>query len=495
MAEILLTTLNSRYSHASFGLRYLRANAGAHRARTQIVEFTIHQPPLEIVERLLAEKPALIGFGVYIWNVRETTQIIGLLKRLRPEITVVIGGPEVSFEYEETPIFALADHLVTGEGDHAFRELLDALAAGQKPPKVIAAAPPEPASLALPYDEYTDEDLRNRLIYVEASRGCPFTCEFCLSSLEVPVRAFPLEPFLAALDRLLVRGARAFKFVDRTFNLNVKISAAILRFCLARYREGFELHFEMIPDRLPGELRELVTAFPPGAVQFEIGIQTLTEEVMALISRRQNLVKTAENLAFLTGETTIHIHADLIFGLPGETLATFASSFNRLFAMRPGEIQLGILKRLRGAPISRHTEGYGLKFSPEPPYEILETSTVPFEQMQRMKRFARYFELYHNSGNFTESLRELFGLGGGANPFEAFLGFADFLYAKTGQTHQFGRVRLYELLFEYLTGQGVAPQLLAQQMLRDYDRQTVRKERLEFLRPHVPAGPLVAQPA
>jgi hypothetical protein len=297
----------------------------------------------------------------------------------------------------------------------------------------------------------------------------------------------------------LERGARAFKFVDRTFNLNIKTSLAIIEFCLANYRPGFELHFEMIPDRLPTELRGIIGRFPPGAVQFEVGVQTLTPEVSARISRKQNVAKLAENFLFLREHTGIHVHADLIFGLPGETIDTFGDSFNRLLAMQPGEIQMGILKRLRGTPISRHTAEFEMVYSPRSPYEILQSKTVPFHDMQRMKRFARYFELFHNSGQFEESLRSLFdstklpGLSGERNPFLAFLTFSDWLFAKTNQTHQFGLPRLYQLLLQFLTEeQGLDPVPLAQAMLRDYDRKAVRKERLEFLRPYVPAGPLVA---
>ena len=492
--KIVLATLNARYSHASFGLRYLLANLGEWRAAAVLREFTINQPRMEIVEQLLADDPEILGFGVYIWNVIETTEVIAHLRLLKPSLKIIIGGPEVSYEYEGTEIFALADHLIPGEADVAFRELISALAAGQTPPKVVSAALPEPAAIEMPYREYTDEDLKNRLIYVEASRGCPFSCEFCLSSLDIPVRAFPLEPFLQELQILLDRGARAFKFVDRTFNLNVKSSLSIINFCLDRFRPGFELHFEMIPDRLPLELREVIGRFPAGAVQFEVGVQSLTPGVTERISRKQNVAKLEENFRFLREHTGIHVHADLIFGLPGETLETFGDSFNRLLAMQPGEIQMGILKRLRGTPISRHTVEFEMVYSPRPPYEIMQSKLVPFPVMQRMKRFARYFELYHNSGNFEESLRHLFfGGAGHAEPFQAFLAFSDWLYAHTAQTHQFGLPRLYQLLMTFLTEeQGKEPASIAQAMLRDYDRKQIRKERLEFLRPYVPAGPLVA---
>jgi radical SAM superfamily enzyme YgiQ (UPF0313 family) len=362
--RIVLATLNAKYSHASFGLRYLMANLGPYRQLATLREFTIEQQPLTIVEELLAEEPTLIGFGVYIWNIAETTQVVALLRTLRPDLRIVIGGPEVSFEYEDTEIFRLCDHLIIGEGDVAFRELVADLSDGKTREKVVRPALPDITALRLPYDEYTDRDLRERMLYVEASRGCPFQCEFCLSSLDERVRAFPLDTFLAALKQLLDRGARGFKFVDRTFNLNIRTSVAILEFCLANYRPGFELHFEMIPDRLPVELRALLSQFPSGAVQLEIGIQTFDKAVLKNISRAQNFERLENNLRFLREETGVHVHSDLIFGLPGETVESFATGFDQLIAMKPGEIQIGFLKRLRGTPIIRHTESSALRFSP-----------------------------------------------------------------------------------------------------------------------------------
>ncbi len=226
------------------------------------------------------------------------------------------------------------------------------------------------------------------MIYVEASRGCPFSCEFCLSSLDVPVRNVPLAPFLAEMQRLLDRGVSQFKFVDRTFNLNLNVSRSILQFFLERYRPGLFLHFEMIPDRLPEPLRELIRQFPPGALQFEVGIQTFDEQVAQRISRRQDNQKLAENLRFLREETGVHVHADLIVGLPGETLESFAAGFDRLVALGPQEIQVGLLKRLRGTPIVRHDSPNGPWSTARTPlpYEVLQTRGHRFSQ--RMQRAA-----------------------------------------------------------------------------------------------------------
>ena len=296
----------------------------------------------------------------------------------------------------------------------------------------MVAEIPDLAQLALPYGCYTDEDVAHRVIYVEASRGCPFTCEFCLSSLDVPVRQFPLALLLAELERLLERGVRQFKFVDRTFNLNIAASKAILQFFLERWRPGMFVHFEMIPDRLPESLREVIAQFPPGALQFEVGVQTFNEAVSKNISRRQDYGRLEENFRFLRGQTGVHVHADLIVGLPGETLESFAAGFDRLVALGPQEIQVGILKRLRGTPIVRHDQPWQMVYSPHPPYEILRNNLLDFPALQRLRRFARHWDLVGNSGNFIETTPLIWS--GGASPFASFMKWSDWLHARSGQT-------------------------------------------------------------
>lgn len=450
MSQIVLATLNARYIHSAFGLRYLKANLGSLEGECGILEFDIGQRPLDICEKILGQDPKIVGFGVYIWNAVQTLQVLKILRRVAPQLKVILGGPEVSYETEEQEICRLADFVVCGEADIIFRTLCEQLLNGEEPEQRILRAPiPETSALSLPYRLYTDKDIESRLIYVEASRGCPFTCEFCLSSLEIPVRQFDVEIFLSEMRRLFDRGVRHFKFVDRTFNLNLRISTRILEFFLELYEPGLFVHFEMVPDRLPQQLRELILRFPKGALQFEVGIQSFNPEVGINISRRQDFTKLADNLTFLKQQTGVHVHADLIVGLPGESLDSFAAGFNRLVALGPQEIQVGILKRLRGTPISRHVEKFRLVFNPDPPYELLSNSELDFATMQRLSRFARYWDLVANSGNFVETTRLLLAHGAGA--FESFLAFSDWLYAKTGARHAFALKALAELLYEYLT--------------------------------------------
>lgn len=480
MSEIVLTTLNARYQHSAFGLRYLMANLGELRARAEVVEFTISEAPAEILAAILERGPRIVGLGVYIWNVDQVTRVVADLKRLRPEIVVVIGGPEVSYDVDNLRIAELADYVIQGEADHAFREVCGRILDGDAPAeRVIKAEVPVVGGLSLPYSLYSDRDIAERVIYVEASRGCPFSCEFCLSALDVPVRMFARDEFLAAMQSLLDRGARWFKFVDRTFNLNVREGRAVLEFFLERYVPGMFLHFEMIPDRLPNELKEVIRKFPEGALQFEIGIQTFNEEIADLISRRQDNLKVAENFRFLTGETGVHIHADLIFGLPGETLESFAAGFDRLVEMGPHEIQVGLLKRLRGTPIVRHDDAFQMQYSAAAPYEILQTRDVPFEVVQRVRRFAQLWDRVANRGHFMETLPRLWQ---GTSAFGAFLRFSDALFEANGRSHSISRNRLAESLFRHLTETlGQAAEEVAGSLWRDFQR-SGRTDKPSYLR-------------
>jgi radical SAM superfamily enzyme YgiQ (UPF0313 family) len=489
--DIVLTTFNARYAHASFGLRYLLANLGSLQERAVILEFEISQRPIDALEIILSRNPKIVGIGVYIWNATLSTQLVAELKRLRPDVIVVVGGPEVSYETDQQEICRLADYVVTGEADLTFAALCEKLLAGSRPlMKVIAAELPHYKAadgiggkrLLLPYDLYTDEDIQQRVVYVEASRGCPFKCEFCLSSLDVSVRNVELPEFLSAMDRLLERGLLQFKFVDRTFNLNLNFSRSILEFFLARLRPGLFLHFEMIPDRLPEGLRELIRQFPPGVLQFEVGIQTFNPEVAAFISRRQDYARLDDNLRFLRSQTGVHVHADLIVGLPGEDVASFGRGFDQLVRLGPQEIQVGILKRLRGTPIVRHDQAWGMVYSPHPPYEILQTRLVDFATMQKMRRFARYWDLIANSGNFVATTPLVWG---DESPFEWFFRLSDWVFVRAGKSHAISLHRLMELMLEFLSTQrGLDRVIAAQAIWQDYQRGG-RSDRPGFLAPYV----------
>jgi len=501
--RIVLVTLNARYIHASLGLRYLLANLDRHggaglRDVAQLREYTISRPAQEVVADLLAtlgdatDAVQIVGFGVYIWNVTQTLAVLRLLKAARPDIKIVLGGPEVSHETNQQPITSLADFVITGWGDVSFAKLCRALIHGPQPlMKLMAGEQPDLAEITLPYAEYSDTDLAHRLLYVEASRGCPFKCEFCLSSLDKTAWAFEQERVLTALDGLYQRGARNFKFVDRTFNLKVEHSVRILQFFLDRLpapgapaSEQLFLHFEVIPDHLPERLKAMLTQFPPGVLQLEVGVQSFNTEVQHTISRRQDNAATEANLRWLLTHTHAHIHADLILGLPGETLPSFAEGFDALLVIGPHEIQLGILKRLRGAPVARHSDVHGMVYDPEPPYTVQHTGVVDADTVQRFTRMVRYWDLLANSGRFAQTLvlllqtppADVMGALGGheaeraaaqTSPFWRFWLLSDWLWLRLGSTHKLTPELLVDTLFAYLS-QRLPPETVRQALLADY---------------------------
>jgi radical SAM superfamily enzyme YgiQ (UPF0313 family) len=476
--KIVLTTLNSRYMHTAFGLRYLYANLGELQASACIEEFTIQNRAIDIAEKLLQHRPTVIGFGVYIWNVAEVTKTVELLKQIAPEIAIVLGGPEVSHLPDKPAVVDIADYVVMGAAEKSFAELCQLILSGNKPLlKEIQSDELPLDQLKLPYGYYSDDDIKNRLLYVEASRGCPFKCEFCLSSLDKTSKPFELSVFLDEMDKLHQRGARNFKFIDRTFNLKVSSSIAILEFFLQRMTDDLYLHFEVVPDNLPDRLKVVIQKFPYHTLQFEVGVQTFDENIQALISRKQNNIKTCENLRWLRDSTHAYIHADLIFGLPSDTLDNFAKSFDQLFDLNPHEIQLGILKRLRGVPLNRYNEEYQLRYNPEAPYNILCTRDIDFETMQRVNRFARYWDMIANSGRFKETLSLMLD----DSPFESFMRLSDALYQAAGSTWKISLQRQFVLIFEILKSRAeFSGSALFAAMQNDYAR-TGEKASLDLL--------------
>ncbi|MBL8918756.1 MAG: DUF4080 domain-containing protein [Myxococcaceae bacterium] len=411
----------------------------------------------------------LIGLGVYLWNVEETLAVVRVLRVLRPEVVIVLGGPEVSHETRGQPIVELADHVICGEADLAFAALCRQRLAGEVPAKVLTPAPPDLSRIELPWSEYSDDDLANRVLYVEASRGCPYRCEFCLSSLDDEVRVFPEGPFFAAMETLLRRGARHFKFVDRTFNLDVKQSLRILEFFQSRLTPGLFLHFELVPDRLPGPLREVIRRFPPGVLQLEVGVQTLNPETEALVSRRQDHAKLEDNLRFLAQHTSAHVHVDLIVGLPGEDLASFARGFDALVKLRPQELQVGLLKRLKGTPIARREASHGLVYSPLPPFEILRTAALSFDELNQLRRFARTWDAWGNSGHFVLTMRRV--LDEAPSAFGVVQRLSEHLRARDVGSSGVALTRRFQLLFGFLTeALGWERTLAAESLFEDYRR-------------------------
>lgn len=503
----MLGVLNARYSHTALGVRYLQANMGKLGEQLVVEEFLIQDDPQRVVERILAHGPRVVALSMSIWNVTPTARVIALLKRVNPSLRIVLGGPEVRFA--EASLYG-ADVIIRGEGEIAFPRVCEQLLAGEDVPALVDGGLPSLAQINLPYDQYTDEDIRQRIVYVESSRGCPFRCEFCLSSRDKEVRAFPLKTLLPAFERLIHRGCRCFKFIDRTFNLDPDTCQQLLDFFHARWprdesghligpthsrqveqgverNESFFLHFEVVPDRFDEELLASLARFPAGGVQLEIGVQTLDPAVGERIRRRVDEDTTRRTLARLKERTGVHVHADLIVGLPGEDAAGFGRSFDALRAMGPDEIQVGILKLLPGAPIARHSDAYGLVFNPEPPYDILQSACIDFSRMQELKRFARYYDMFANSGNFTSALDALVAHHPAGSAFAAFDAFAAWLFNRAEQDHAISQQRQYAFLLDYLTEvTALRREAAAKLLIADFLCKGIMRYLPESLRPFAP---------
>ncbi|MDZ7818580.1 MAG: DUF4080 domain-containing protein [Aliarcobacter sp.] len=462
MKNIILTTLNARYSHTSLGLRYLIANLKELKPQAEILEFVINSSVQTIAEQILEKKPKIIGIGVYIWNAFDIGELVKTIKKVSPETIVVLGGPEVSF----LPLrvnFDMADYIICGEGEVTFYTLCKEILEGTcTQARVINSPKVDFESIVLPYDDYTDFDIKNRHVYVENARGCPFECEFCLSSIETKMRYLDINIFLDEIEKLWIRGARNFKFIDRTFNIKISYAKAILNYFLAKEEEYF-LHFEVIPDNFPEELRDLIKQFKKGCLQLEVGIQTLNLDVAKEIHRNLKIDKIKDNLEFLSTQTHAHMHIDLIIGLPSESIESFGRNLNQLYTLSTGEIQVGILKKLSGTTLARHDKVYGMVYNDSPPYDILKNDLISFEKMQEMKRFARFWDIVYNSGNFQKTTTLLFSDG---KVYENFSDFSKWLYKRSESTYKISLDRIAQFLFEYLSV-SYGEELVANTILQD----------------------------
>jgi len=447
LSDIILTTLNGRYSHSSIALRYLYANLVELQKKTEILEFVINENIQEIALNLLQYNPKIIGIGVYIWNASDVEELVHILKKVSPETIIVLGGPEVSY----LPIrvnLDPADYIIQGEGEEQFYTLCkDILNSNTPKQRIFPAKMVDINNIKLPYEYYNNTDIDTRHIYVEASRGCPYMCEFCLSSIDKKVREFNIEILLNEFQNLWNKGARDFKFIDRTFNLNINNAMRILDFFLEK-DEPFTTHFEVIPDNFPEPLKEKIKLFPKHSLQLEVGIQTLKKDIAKNIKRNLNIPKIEKNIVFLETQTNAHIHLDLIIGLPGESLESFGENLDKLCKISTSEIQVGILKKLSGTTLDRHDIQYGMVYTDIPPYDILCNNMISFHQMQHMKKFARYWDIVYNSGNFTNAFKLMTK---NRSVYKSFYSLTSFIYNNTYSTWKISLDRMAQFLFDFMT--------------------------------------------
>lgn len=408
LPSIVLAAINARYTHTSLGARCLLASMDVTlQSKTHLMEFNIGQTAADIVADIIAFQPGIVGMGVFIWNRNIIEAVVASLRECHSPPAIILGGPEITYD-PDSRLAQSADVVIRGEAEHHWAGTCRSLLAGRPVQHDLHATPFDLADVPIPDRFYSSHDLQKRHIYIETSRGCPLHCAFCLSSIDKGVRYYPEHKVTEALERLLQRGGRQFRFVDRSFNLGGARSERLLDFFLERQTDDLRLHFEMTPDGLRSHgLRLRLQQFAPGILHLEAGIQSFNPTVLANVQRPTNIEAAAEGLAWLTRETGAIVHADLIAGLPGESLESFIDGFNRLYRSGPHEIQVGILKRLHGTPLAQQAKALGLRFRTSPPYDIIETPDMCPGTLLSIRRFAAHWDRVVNRQHFPKTVKRL----------------------------------------------------------------------------------------
>ena len=420
--KTVVATLNAKYIHSSLAMRLLYV---ANKEKQDICfrEFTIKEDVSKIAVEIAALQCDIIGLGVYIWNVKQSRQLVCELKRLAPKSIIVLGGPEVSYE----PEFFLqnwpVDYIISGEGEFVLGELITALKTGESTSsisglsfaghistKTAQADIEKLTSLESPYQLPEDKDhFTHRLIYFETSRGCPYQCQYCLSSLEKGVRYFSPNYIEENLSYLIRNGAKQIKFLDRTFNLNKARTRRIFDFLIANYRPGLSCQFEVYADMLTDDIIDYLNEkLPTDFFRFEIGIQSVHEPTNAAVKRKQDIKLLTANIRKLLKGSKVDLHLDLIAGLPHETFDLFVQSFNLVFALQAKELQLGFLKMLRGTGLRNNADKYAYSFDSEAPYQITENEDISSAELERIQSAEHALDKYWNSGRFQTTLNVIF---------------------------------------------------------------------------------------
>ncbi len=438
--NVVVTTLNAKYIHTSLALRYLKSFA-QDEFEVDIAEYTIKDPSMGIAADLFSKKPDVIGFSCYIWNIEETIVVVDMLRKVLPDVKIMLGGPEVSYDTEYwMNRLSSVDFIVMGEGEETFRDLLRQIAGERKYHFVFGIAyrkdgqavitPPRPKLdlNVIPSPHRFDLDIpsmRNRVVYFETSRGCPFSCQFCLSSIEVGVRYFDMERVKADLAYLIDSGAKLIKFVDRTFNIKREYALEIFQFLIDNHR-GCVFQFEITADIMRPEVLDfLAENAPPGVFRFEIGVQSTNDPTNLAVQRRQNFTKLTRTVVKVKESGKIDQHLDLIAGLPHEDYDTFRKTFNDVFALRPEELQLGFLKMLRGTGLRNDAAKFGYVYSERAPYEMLGNDLMPFADIVRIKRVEDVLEKFWNAHRMDRTMEYLIEKAY-PSPFDFFQAFGDF---------------------------------------------------------------------
>lgn len=418
--KILLITLNAKFIHSSLALRCLRANIPENSDDCEILELTINNRPEEILAEIYRRKPDVVGLSCYIWNIRMLLEAADELKKIMPHVKIIAGGPEVEHCVEEILRNHKIDFIVTGEGENIFAKLIerkfnprfvDGVAYLEDGRMISSAAPlPDFNQLRFAYsgmEALAGSGLENRIIYYEASRGCPYACAYCMSALAGKVRRLSLETACQQLEALISMKPSQIKFVDRTFNSDRRYAYEIWQYLIENDNSVTNFHFEIAGGLLDADALALLGTARPGLFQFEIGVQSVNPQTLAAIKRPDNLEKWYVNARQLIENRNIHIHLDLIAGLPYEDFYSFRGSFNAVYSLSPHMLQLGFLKLLKGSSLRVDAEQYQITYKTTAPYEVLSTAWLTFDDILRLKRIEDALEVCYNSGQFRGTVKFL----------------------------------------------------------------------------------------
>ena len=423
MKKVVLSTLNAKYIHTNLAIRCLKAYAEPEH-EIELSEYTIKDPTLNIATDLFSKKPDIIGFSCYIWNIEETIKVIKILRKIMPEVTIILGGPEVTYDVPYwLERLVDVDFIVIGEGEESFKQLLDQLNGDRDWSKVHGVAylsegkpviKPQQNKIDLrdvPSPFRFQEDLPQlgkRVTYIETSRGCPFRCQFCLSSIEVGVRYFDREKVKEDIRYLMKHGAKTIKFVDRTFNISRSYAMEMFQFLIDEHLPGTVFQFEITADIMRPEVIEFLNEHAPqGLFRFEIGIQSTNDETNDLVMRKQNYKKLTRTVTMVKDGGKIDQHLDLIAGLPEEDYYSFRKTFNDVFELRPEELQLGFLKMLRGTGLRIRANEHQYTYMDHSPYEILGNNVLSFDDIVRIKQVEDVLEKYWNDHRMDRTIEYL----------------------------------------------------------------------------------------
>ena len=414
--NVVLSTLNSKFIHSSLALRYLKAYGEVHGQAYDIVEYTINMPVLHILSDITEHDIDVLGFACYIWNIEMTLHVVDMVKAVRPDIKIVLGGPEVSFTADELlERCPNIDYIVQGEGEEAFHALVTALqlgndgldpvipgVRGRRNGSILGSAEAvevrDLSTIPFPYTEEDMDDLEHKIIYYESSRGCPFSCQYCLSGNKNTVRFFPQERTLKELQWFIDHGVKQVKFVDRTFNCAPHHHRPLMEF-MRDSDTDMNFHLEMEPELMTEWETNILCETPPGRIQIEVGVQSTHKKTLDAINRYNDWPYIQKSIRPIIQAGRTHVHMDLIVGLPHEDFNRFGQSFNDLFSLQPHALQIGFLKLLKGSGVRRMRE-YKYVADPLAPYEVLSTHVLPYYDVRFLKYVEDVFERFYNSERF-----------------------------------------------------------------------------------------------